>query len=193
VNRWELCISCLVLVLACGHPPTDTLENIEQRYLFEIEYVNHAWGLAWNGLVIDSEGDIYAYDHSHESWSAAGNDSFTETDLRTKYEHEARYIGRIDEATIVLQFSRISYVGDFFLNPNQACADAGSLTYRAFAYESTSGLYRPLLLREEGDFPRRNVSDAAEGLATWLRTLVLTLDGAGVTPFSEGVCTPRPV
>ena len=190
MNQWEVCVFCLVAVTACGTHPTDTVDNIEQTYLFEVEYVNYAWGRAWNGLVIDRSGDIYAYDHGHEIWEPSSDDSYLETELDDKYAHGSRYIGRIDEATIALQFSRISSVGDHFLNPHQACADAGSITYRAFRYESGTGRYRPLLLREEGDLPKQNLSDAAENLATWLRSLVLTLEDTGVTPFAEGVCTP---
>ena len=185
-----LLVPCMILLPACGNPPTDTLENIEQSYLFEVEYVNHAWGLAWNGLVIDRSGDIYAYDHGHEVWGPSGAESFTEAELDDKYDHGSRYIGRIDEATIALQFSRISSVGDHFLNARQACADAGSIAYRAYQYEPTTGDYRPLLLREEGDLPKQNLSDAAEELAAWLRRLLSTLDNSVVAPFAEGVCTP---
>jgi hypothetical protein len=180
----------LALFTACGTPPTDTVDNIEQDYLFEVEYVNHAWGLAWTGLVVDRSGDIYAYDHGHAIWEPSRADAFTKTELDNKYEHSSRYIGRIDQATIAQQFSRISSVGDHFLNPQQACADAGSITYRAFSYEPTTSEYRPLLLREEGDIPQKNISNAAEELASWLRSLVMTLEDVGVTPFADGVCTP---
>ena len=190
MNRWNLGPFCAVLLLAFGNPPTDTVDNIEQNYLFEVEYVNHAWGLAWNGLVIDRSGDIYAYDHGHAIWEPSSDDTYTETELEHKYTHASRYVGRIDQATITQQFSRIGSVGEHFLNPHQACADAGSITYRAFSYEPSNEVYRPLLLREEGDIPKKNVSNAAEELASWLRSLVLTLEDAGVTPFSEGVCTP---
>ena len=190
VTRRFLGIFFFALFTGCGNPPTDTLDNIEQDYLFEVEYVNHAWGLAWNGLVIDRSGDIYAYDHGHAIWEPSNSDTYTETELETKYTHASRYVGRIDQATITQQFSRIGSVGDHFLNPHQACADAGSITYRAFSYEPSTGEYRPLLLREEGDIPRKNVSNAADELASWLRSLVMTLEDVGVTPFSEGVCTP---
>ena len=190
MNRTLLGTCFFTLFTACGNPPTDTVGNIEQDYLFEVEYVNHAWGLSWNGLVIERNGDIYAYDHSHEIWAPSSDDSYTETELDDKYNHLSHYVGRIDEATIVQQFSRIGSVGDHFLNPHQACADAGSIAYRAFHYEAGSGRYRPLLLREEGDFPKQNLSDAAEDLASWLRNLTLTLENTGVTPFAEGVCTP---
>jgi hypothetical protein len=159
-------------------------------YLFEIEHVNHAWGLFWAGLVIDREGNIYAYDHGHEVWVLADTDSYTEAELEDKYEHGSRYVGRIDESTIVHQFNRIARVSERVSEPQYPCADAGGLTYRAFRYKPATGHYRPLLLRQEGDVVMENTSDAGEELADWLRSLVSALDNAGIEPFNEGVCTP---
>jgi hypothetical protein len=186
----NLSVCFLVLLAACGSGVTDTTGTIEQRYLFEVEHVNHAWGLFWRGLVIDREGDIYAYDLEHGAWERASADWYTESELEDKYGHEARYVGRIDEATIVQQFGRIEDVGVELPAPQHVCADAGSFTYRAFRYESDGGRYHPLLLRQEGDLVQVNTSDAAEDLAAWLRNLVLALENAGITPFNQGLCTP---
>ena len=190
VKLQHLSIVFPALFLACNSSLTETLDSIEQEYLFEVEYVNHAWGLAWKGVVIDREGNIHAYDHSQEIWDLNDNGSFSKMELEEKYAHEARYIGRIDEATIVQQFARIGAVDDDPSDLLHLCADAGGLTYRAFRYDSASGLYHPLLLRLEGDFAKQNSSNAAEDLAEWLRSLLLNLDDAGVQPFNEGVCTP---
>ena len=144
-------ILAALLLVGCHSLPTETVDDIEQAFLFEIEHVNHAWGLYWSGLVIDSAGNVYAYDHGHEAWDLADNDSFTAAELRDKYEHESRHLGQIDEAFIIDRFSRIAEVEDEHSDLEFPCADAGVLTYRAFVYESTTGLYRPLLLRQEGD------------------------------------------
>jgi hypothetical protein len=190
VNGWRLGVPLVALLLACGNPPTETGDDIDQTYLFEVEYVNFAWGLAWRGLVIDREGNVNAYDHGHEVWSHAANDSHTEADLATKYAHGARYVGRIDEATVAQQFGKISRIADQLSAPEHPCADAGAFTYRTFIYESETSRYRPLLLRQEGDVVLENTSSVAQELAGWLRNLVSALDAAGVEPFDEGVCTP---
>jgi len=190
VNRTSLSLFFPALLLACGSPPTGAADDIDQAYLFEVEYVNHAWGLAWRGLVIDRNGNINAYDHGHEIWQPPNSDSYTESELDSKYEHGSRQIGQVDEATIKQQFSRIASVDGQLSAPQYPCADAGGLTYRAFLYEAATGLYRPLLLRQEGDKTQENTSDAAEELAGWLRNLVSALEDPGVTPFNEGTCTP---
>jgi hypothetical protein len=166
------------------------LDDIEQVYLFEIEHVNHAWGLFWAGFVIDREGNINAYDHGHEVWALADSGSYTESQLQDKYAHGSRYVGRIDEATIVHQFNRIAGVSERLSDPQYPCKDAGGLTYRAFRYEPATGRYWPLVLRQEGDVVLENTSNAAEELAAWLRSLASALENAGIAPFDEGVCTP---
>ncbi len=176
--------------MACGSTPTATTGDIDQTYLFEVEYVNHAWGLAWHGLVIDRAGNINAYDHSHEIWQPSDSAWYTESELSDKYEHGSRHVGHVDDATIAQQFGWIASVADQLSSPQYPCADAGGLVYRAFRYEAASGRYRPLLLRQEGDQTQENTSDAAEELAGWLRNLVSALEDPGVTPFDEGMCTP---
>jgi hypothetical protein len=183
-------VSLFGLLVACGNPPTESIDDIEQTYLFEVEYVNFAWGLAWRGLVIDREGNINAYDHGHEVWDLAANDSFTGAELEDKYGHGARYVGRIDESTIVQQYSKIAAVSEQLSAPQYPCADAGAFTYRAFQYIPTTSRYRPVLMRQEGDVVLENASGAAEELAGWLRNLVGALENAGIEPFDEGVCTP---
>ena len=78
MSGWRLCVLALVLLAACGNPPTESVDDIEQTYLFEVEHVNFAWGLTWRGLVIDREGNINAYDHGHEVWDLAVAEFFTD-------------------------------------------------------------------------------------------------------------------
>lgn len=184
-------LSLLGIVSTCGDPPSAaTVDDIEQEYLFEVERVNYAWGFEWVGLVIDREGNVYAFDHSHEPWEPESNDSYSVAELLDKYEHATRLVGNVDQATLVRQFNRISDVGDSFDEPLITCADAGGLIYRAFRYAAETAVYLPLVLREEGDHPRQNTSNAAKDLSDWLRNLIPTLEEPGITPFPEGSCTP---
>jgi hypothetical protein len=184
-------LSLLGIVSTCGDPPSaTTVDDIEQEYLFEVERVNYAWGFEWVGLVIDREGNVYAFDHSHEPWQPASNGSYSEAELPRKYEHGMRLVGNVDQGTLVAQLNRIPDVGVSFDEPLISCADAGQLTYRAFRYVAETARYVPLVLREEGDRPRQNTSNAGEALSDWLRNLIPTLDEPGITPFPEGSCTP---
>jgi len=189
--HFPLTLIVTAIVSACSDSPSAaTVDDIEQEYLFEVERVNYAWGFDWVGLVIDREGNVYAFDHSHEPWEPASNDSYSGAELLDKYEHGMRLAGNIDQRTLVRQFNRISDVGDSFQEPLISCADAGQLTYRAFRYAAETELYVPLVLREEGDRPRQNTSNAGEDLSDWLRNLIPTLDEPGITPFPDGSCTP---
>ena len=187
----ELGIWLLLPVLwTCGDAPTGTIDDIEQQYLFEVEHVNMAWGLFWAGLVVERDGSVYAFDHSHAAWNGASNTFFSEEELQEKYSHGRRLVGHVDDGTLVRQFERIRDVGNDFEESILLCADAGVLAYRAWRYDPADGAYIPRALREEGDTARRNTSAAAEALAEWLRELIPTLDDPAVMPFDEGFCTP---
>ena len=178
------------IVLAGCDSPTDTRNDSDQVYLFEVEYLNHAWGYTMNGLVIDREGNVRAYDHSHAEWAHRDSDEFSLTQLVDKYRHRSRTVGRVDNTTLSIQLDKVANVGDNGDAPVFVCADAGDLSYRAFRYEPSTERYTPVLLRVEGDRPYQNSSEDAESLANWLRALILTLDDPGLAPFTLGGCTP---
>jgi hypothetical protein len=191
MKRRVWCLWLLFPVLwACGDEPTTTIEDIEQQYLFEVEQVNMAWLFHWVGLVVERDGNVYAFDHSHAVWDRTSSAMFTENELREKYAFGRRLIGHIDDDVLVRQFDRIRDVGIDFWWSDPLCHDTGVLAYRAWRYDPSSRAYMPLVLREEGDNPRRNTSPAAEALSEWLRELIPTLDNPAVTPFDEGFCTP---
>ncbi len=190
MKRRPMALWLAPVIWACGNGPTTTIDAIEQQYLFEVEHVNMAWLFHWVGLVVERDGNVYAFDHSHAAWAPTSSTLFSEEELREKYSHGRRLIGHIDDDTLVRQFDRFRDVGDNFVWSNVACADAGVLAYRAWRYEPSFRAYMPLVLREEGDIPRRNTSAAAEALAEWLRELIPTLDNPAVMPFDDGVCTP---
>lgn len=176
---------------ACGEGPTATVEDIQQQYLFEVERVSTAWSFYWVGLVVERDGSVYAFDHSHTGWDRTSSTLFTEDELEEKYSYSRRLIGHVGPATLLTQFNRIRNVGNRFASPpDRVCNDAGVLSYRAWRYHDPDGSYQPLTLREEGDVARQNTSAAAQLLAQWLRELIPTLDEPGVTPFPEGTCTP---
>ena len=169
---------------------TDPRNDTNQQYLFEVEYLNHSWGYVMNGIVIDKEGNVSAYDHSHAEWAHSESESYSLGQLNDKYEHSARSVGSVDNATLTVLLDRVANVVDEGPAPVWVCADAGDLSYRAFRYDSSTELYEPILLRIEGDRPYQNSSADAEAIADWMRAFILTLEDPRLAPFSLGSCTP---
>jgi hypothetical protein len=110
-------------------------------------------------------------------------------ELEAKYQPQRSVIGQIDPDELQDRFGQINGVGDDFSAPNYRCADAGSLQYFAYHFDSETDRYRPMKLREEGDAPTQNRGGTAPSLSEWLRSVVLALDVEGVRPF-ESACLP---
>jgi len=184
-----MALSIATAALACGTVPTESLDDTDQAFLFELEYAS-SWFPTWTGIAIDSKGEITSYRREGTPWAPAEADSFTAEELQAKYGANPAVIGQLDRATLEHRFRQIAEVGDDFSSPNSACADAGSFRYTAFAYNESTNRYRPLRLREEGDSPAQNRGGSAPSLSAWLRTVIVDYPVDGLQPFQEGFCTP---
>lgn len=162
---------------------------LSQEYLFEIEYVNYAWGSTWVGIVIDRDGIVRAYNRNGEGWGPASDVSFSAGELADKYASEARVVGSLDVDEVQRQFDRVASVDDSFTEPNWGCFDAGRFTYTVFHFDETTERYAPVVLREEGDRARANTSPGAEAVAAWLRDVIGDLEDPGLVPF-DWPCLP---
>ncbi len=184
-----MALSIATAALACGTAPTESLDDTDQAFLFELEYAS-SWVPTWTGIAIDNKGEITSYRREGTPWVPAEADSFTAAELQAKYGANPAVIGQLDRATLEHRFTQIAEVGDDFSSPNRACLDAGSLRYTAFAYNESTRRYRPLRLREEGDSPAQNRGGSAPSLSAWLRAVIVDHPVDGLQPFQEGTCTP---
>ena len=193
INRVLYLLFCTMisglLVLACGDSatgadpdtidPADTLSNdspsdiqIAQKILFEISYVNFAWGYVCRGLYVDNEGYVYTYDHSDERWIPGNEDFFTEKQLFDKYSHNPTLVDSVSMDTLGAMFELILPASNGALSVRvNACADIGGQSYTAFVADDKSSKYYPVLLYQAGDWARKNLSDEARQLFEWLQTL----------------------
>jgi hypothetical protein len=176
-------------IAACSSSPTATVDEIEQEFLFEVEYVNFAWGVTWKGFYIDRLGEIVVYDRGDLPWAPEVERSIREDELVKKYALGRRSVGQVSPASLVEGFALIRKVKEEFSQSDIVCYDAGGLGFTAFAYDAPSARYVPLTLREEGTHPRQNTSAAARELTRWLTALVRELEIPGVSLFGDQ-CAP---
>lgn len=158
-------------------------EAVKQKVLFEIQYINHAWGFVHHGVYVDRTGAVYRYDREGEPWRAERDSSFTEAELLDKYSRGRERIGQIDTETLSERVTWIdAAAGGRLTAPDFVCNDAGVLSFLAYQYDAETQRYTPVILRQSGDLFRENTSSRAEQLVTWLRTL----DGR----FAQDICVP---
>jgi len=52
-------VICVVLLMSCEKQEVnDTFPNARQLVLFQVEYINYAWGFSHSGFLIDSSGVV---------------------------------------------------------------------------------------------------------------------------------------
>lgn len=143
-----------------------------QEVLFEVSYVNFAWGYKLGGFYIDKRGDVFRFsrDNSDERWRPDDWAHISEQDLRDKYSVGKNRIGTIDLVTLT---SMVDLIGEASLGEMTErigrCNDFGGKSWVAYVQDAQTGDYEGINLYSAGDWAQRNKSLAAETLFEWLR------------------------
>jgi len=165
--RPRLLSAIAALALAsCAEPLTPPEPG---EYLFEVEYVNFAWGFSYHGFVVGGDGRVYSYDLSDTRQPPPAGDEFTPGELQAKYAHRSALVGSVSAAEAQSRYARVADALAGALTPEQgACADAGTTRFTALVFDAATGKYRRVLLHQRGDVARTNTSPAARELFHWL-------------------------
>jgi hypothetical protein len=134
-----------------------------QEYLFEISYLNFAWGYLHLGLVIDRNGDIWSYDVSDldPRFEDPADGIYTQEQLDFKFGHERRYLETIGEDRLARMYFLIEPASEGELSdPVNRGHDAGAMSYLGYLYDEETGLYHRVLFYQGGDFEVENTSEA---------------------------------
>jgi len=165
----------LPILILCNSCILDR-ENIQnsQIYLFEIEYVNHAWGYVHNGSYIDNKGNVFSYKYGFQDdpWQPKSYDYFSARELIEKYNHQRTSCDELDQSIIKERQKLISLaIEGSYSDTTNVGADMGSLSYICYIYDSDNDLYYPIILEIKGDWEYKNESEAAGTLVEWLKTI----------------------
>jgi hypothetical protein len=168
--------------LASGCGLINEIEN-DTRVLLEIEYINNAQEPTYRGFLIEGSGDIFRYDREGAAFAFQDSSELEPGDLEGKFAPvKALIVTRPpEEITPLLTLIEVAATGDYS-EPKLACADTGTLTYRAYEFDTIKGRYIPVVLRIEGDFAVENTSQAAQELIAYIRSLDLMDEIAGCDP-----------
>ena len=124
--------------------------------LIEIEYVNYAWTPQFFGFFVDASGDVSSYNREGAPWDHRDASAITEERLAEKFSLKRTLVTTRDTAELRTVATKVNQVNPGQLTEQKlVCADAGTLTYRAYKYNAGSRTYTPVLLRVEGDLAKR--------------------------------------
>lgn len=174
-------LSVALLSAACTESATGVRDS--ERIVLEIEYINYAWEPTYFGFFVDGTGRIFRYDRNGAAWPDQDAASWSVRELDDKFVPVRNQVDEVPSAEIAALAPVIDAAAAGTLSPVKSeCADAGTLTYRAYRYNPDDGRYSAVLLRQEGDHARQNTSQAAQQLIAYIRSLELLEELLGCDP-----------
>ena len=146
---------------------------------FECFHVNHAWGFALAGSVLDRDGAIYRYrtrgvDRSPAAEKSGGATYFAGPALRAKFAEAARG-GAVDAALVAEKLALAEKAATGAVTrADTGTRDAGVSTCHAYLRDAASDRYRDVELGSDngaGDVRLRNDAPEAQALLEWLSSI----------------------
>jgi len=158
------------LISGCGLFESED-KSITQEFLFEIQYVNFAWGFSHSGTYIDNKGNVYNFKFdSSKQFISHKKEWYTESELKGKYSINKKFVKRIDIDTIERKKELIkSAIQGSYSDTLDTGADMGKLTYSCYMIENN--MYRKIILKAEGDMTYQIKTPGADSLIIWLKTI----------------------
>jgi len=155
--------------LSPGGPATDA-DNITQKYLFEVEHMNSAWVAQYHCLYIDWQGRVYSTNRGSPGFQRPQDGVHTRALLDSKYSVDAVLVGTVDNETLARMAALIGPASQGQLTePENTCCDFGGTDFNAFLFDAETGIYKTVLLRQCGDWSRKNTAPEAAALFEWLK------------------------
>jgi len=142
----------------------------KQAILFQLDYVNYAWGYQHHGFIIDNKGNILTYNNPEE-WNFPDNNlvlneiqvaenisKCIQTGKKISKEELQKYTNYIEN----IASSKVTAL-------KNVAADAGSLEYVCYQFSESIGTYKGYLIKMEGDFTCENLNFYSKKVAAWMR------------------------
>ena len=137
--------------------------NEKQAILFQVDYVNYAWGYQHNGFIIDNQGNVLTYKNP-QNWNFPDKD-FNLSESQVRDEELKKYAGYIKN----ISSSKVTAL-------KNVAADAGSMQYICYQFSEKPEGYKAFLIKMEGDFTRENLNFFSKKVTTWLKNINDTIE-----------------
>lgn len=169
-------VGMVLIINSCNNNSVIILETGSlPSVIFEVEYVNHAWGYVHYGYYIAKDGGVHSYDiaKSGESWSDTSQGYYTERELVAKFNHLDTLRMMVARDTILWsnELARLAQYGTYSDTIQQG-ADMGGLSFILYLYRQDIKKYRQIVLLLNGDRTFRNESQSAIQLVAWMNRVI---------------------
>jgi len=162
----------LLIVLFITGCKKNNVISEKQAILFQIEYINYAWGYQHNGFFIDSEGNVLTYKNPQKWNFPDKNLNLSESQVNDNISYCLNSGKKIPREELLKYVNFIKNISSSKVTAlKNVAADAGSLEYICYQFSENSGTYKGYLIKMEGDFTCENLNFYSKKVTTWLRNI----------------------
>jgi hypothetical protein len=163
---------CLFNILLISGCKKNNVISEKQIILFQVEYINYAWGYLHTGFIIDSEGNVLTYKNP-EDWN------FPDKDYSINQNLIKDNISKCTSSGIKIKKAELQKYANYIKNISSSkvtaiknvAADAGSLQYICYQFFEKQGTYKSCLIKMEGDFTCENLNFFSKKVSSWLKSI----------------------
>jgi hypothetical protein len=164
----------VLLILGCKK---NIVINEKQAILFQVDYVNYAWGYEHTGFIIDNAGNILTYKNP-QNWNFPDKDlNLSENQVHSNLEYCQKTGIKVSSEELKKNAGYIKNISSSKVTAmKNIAADAGSLEYFCYQYIGNSGTYKGTLIKMEGDFTCENLNFFSKKVVAWLKNISQTIE-----------------
>jgi len=149
----------------------------KQQILFQVDYINYAWGYQHSGFIIDINGKVLSYSNP-ESWN------FHDDEMNLTEDQVTENISRCSLTGITIPKEELDKYAGYIRNiasskvtaPRNVAADAGTTQYICYQFDEYSDVCKGSLIKTEGDFSSENLNFYSKKVALWLKDVYSSIN-----------------
>ena len=167
-----------LLLLSVSGCKKNYIINDKQAILFQLEYVNHAWGYQHYGYLIDNQGNILTYNNP-VNWNFPDKSFYlSETHVNENISKCIKAAGKISEEELQKYTSYITNIASSKVTAlKNMSLDAGSTEFICYQFSESNKVYRGYLIKMEGDFTCENLNFYSKKVTAWMKEIHTTIAG----------------
>ncbi|RLB64532.1 MAG: hypothetical protein DRH08_09430 [Deltaproteobacteria bacterium] len=144
----------------------------DQAVLFEYHYINHAWGYADHGWLIDAEGKMRSFEFPENFRLPDSTGNISQEDLFHNLSQCDSIIVSVEEKDLDYYTGLIAGAAEGEIgSPENIAADAGSAVLGCYLYDESKDMYQYVFLAVSGDWQQSNDAPEAGILVAWLKSI----------------------
>lgn len=161
--------SFMLAALFLGCSDDQITVSDEQEILFEVNYVNYAWGYQNRGFFIDKTGRIRTYEKPKD-WKFASLGSLTAAEMDENLSKTTVFADyTVPQAELAQYVNLMKKVSDSDLtDPVNSRVDGGSTSQYVYRFDTGTKTYSTVLLQSTGDVDQFNRDPDARKISDWL-------------------------